>query len=626
VIEDDEESMVDVVDESDGELWDCNRPLMADCKLSLLKFDDPEGKMVFWHSSSHLLGAAMELKFGAKLSIGPPVKDGFYYDAYMGEDTVSDADYKGLKDQLTKLTKAKHKFERLVMTKEELLEMFADNPFKVSIITNKVPDGGKSTAYKCGPFIDLCMGPHIADTGRIKAFEVVRHSSACWLGKPENDSMQRVYGIAFPDKGDMKKWKIFMEEAKKRDHRKLGTDQKLFFFHQLSPGSCFFEPHGARIYNKLVEFVRKQLWVRGYEEVVTPNIFNFDLWKISGHALHYSDAMFRFDVEGQQFGLKPMNCPAHCLLYKNQLRSYRDLPFRICDFGVLHRNELSGALTGLTRVRRFQQDDGHIFCTEDQIQEEVEAALAFMKFVYGVFGMTYKLELSTRPAKALGEGALWEKAESALARAMDNFAGKDGWKVNPGDGAFYGPKIDIKVSDALERIHQCATIQLDFQLPIRFDLKYRSAEQAGSGEGAEQFKRPVIIHRAMLGSVERMMAVLIEHYAGKFPLWLSPRQVMIVPVAQELVKYAETVREQFHAAGLYVDVDKSTNTLNKKVREASILKYNYTIVVGAKEESENSVTIRNIGNKFMSITDALAYFNEEIESYRPRADATPLGQ
>ena len=388
---------------------------------------------------------------------------------------------------------------------------------------------------------------------------------------------------------------IFLPEkqAKARDHRRIATQQDLIMFHDLSPGSAFWLPRGTRIYNKLIEFIKEHYWKRGYDEIITPNIYNLDLWHQSGHALHYQDAMFCFDVEGATWAMKPMNCPGHCLMFANSIRSYRDLPLRLADFGVLHRNELSGALTGLTRVRRFQQDDAHIYCREDQIEQEVIAALEFMKDVYDTFGMSYKLELSTRPKKALGEVELWNRAESALANAMDKFAGKGAWKVNPGDGAFYGPKIDIKVMDAMDRVHQCATVQLDFQLPIRFDLKYNT----GSKEKGKEFERPVMVHRAMLGSVERMFAVLCEHWGGKWPFWISPRQVMLVPVHAEFNDYCESVREKLHNAGIYADVDSSKATFQKKVRTAQVDQYNYQLVVGKNEVENGTINIRNRENQ-----------------------------
>ena len=374
---------------------------------------------------------------------------------------------------------------------------------------------------------------------------------------------------------------------------------------------------------------------RGYDEVVTPNVFNLDLWHKSGHAMHYKDNMFIFDVEGAEWGMKPMNCPGHCLLFGSTTRSWRDLPMRLADFGVLHRNELSGALTGLTRVRRFQQDDAHIYCREDQIEEEVLGALDFMKHVYDIFGMTYKLELSTRPEKALGDVEVWDRAEAALASAMDKFAGKGGWKINPADGAFYGPKIDIKVSDSMDRVHQCATIQLDFQLPIRFDLKYKSqvavkkedGDKAGSappkkkqadGAAKEGFERPVMVHRAMLGSVERMFAVLTEHFGGKWPLWLSPRQVMIVPVHSDQFSYGEAIRSRLHSLGFYAECDASKATFQKKVRNAQVDQWNYQVVIGKQEMANGTVNIRTRANEQkgeVKVEDFLKMVVEERDSY-----------
>jgi len=363
--------------------------------------------------------------------------------------------------------------------------------------------------------------------------------------------------------------------------------------HDLSAGSAFWLPHGARIYNKLIDFIKGHYWDRGYDEVITPNIYNLDLWHTSGHALHYKDDMFVFDVEGQEWAMKPMNCPGHCLMFAGQIRSYRDLPIRFADFGVLHRNELSGALSGLTRVRRFQQDDAHIYCREDQIEAEVLGALNFMKEVYDTFGMGYRLELSTRPKKALGEIELWDRAEKALANAMDAFGGKGSWRLNPGDGAFYGPKIDIKVMDAMDRIHQCATVQLDFQLPLRFKLQYNT----GSKVEGEQFKPPVMIHRAMLGSVERMFAVLCEHYGGKWPFWLSPRQIMLIPVHAEFFDYCEELRKKLHKEKFYVDVDVSKDTFQKKVRNAQVAQYNLQMIVGKSEVENGTVNIRTRENE-----------------------------
>ena len=368
-----------------GELWDLHRPLVGNCTLKLLKYDDPESQTVFWHSSAHVLGAAIEATYGAHLTIGPPIATGFYYDSYMGDLHVTEEDLRKIEDKAGDVIKKKLPFQRLVLSKAQALEMFASNPFKTALITNKVPEGAMTTVYRCGPLIDLCMGPHVPNTGKIKAFAVTKSSATNWLGQTPNDPLQRVYGIAFPEKAQLKQWQEFQEQAKQRDHRTVGTRQELFFFHQLSPGSCFWMPHGARVYNKLCEFIRKQYWERGFQEVITPNIFNLQLWEISGHAQHYKENMFTFDVEGQEWGMKPMNCPGHCLMFGHRLRSYRELPIRLADFGVLHRNEVSGALTGLTRVRRFQQDDAHIFCR----QVSYRAILASRGNLLHIYSNTY---------------------------------------------------------------------------------------------------------------------------------------------------------------------------------------------------------------------------------------------
>lgn len=577
-----------VIARVNGVLQDLTRPLEADSALELLDFETKEGQHVFWHSSAHVLGQALEKEFeNARLCIGPPVEEGgFYYDVFLGDKKVVPDDYKGIERTVNFVIKAKQPFQRLMVAKQDALDMFKDNPFKLEIINTRVPDGAKCSVYRCGPLIDLCKGPHVPNTGAIKAMSVTKHSSAYWQAKADQASLQRVYGISFPNKDKLKEWKAFMKMAEERDHRRIGQAQELFFFHQWSPGSAFFLPHGARVYNTLVNFIKNEYHKRGYTEVISPNVFNMDLWKCSGHYDNYRENMFAFECEEQEFGLKPMNCPGHCLMFGHTLRSYRELPIRFADFGVLHRNEISGALTGLTRVRRFQQDDAHIFCRTDQIEQEVSGVLDFLKHAYGIFGFTFSLFLSTRPKKFLGEIAMWDQAEKALANCLDQFCNAIGekWQLNPEDGAFYGPKIDIQLTDALKRKHQCATIQLDFQLPIRFELQYK-----GSGD---QFERPVIIHRAILGSVERMMAVLIEHTGGKWPYWLSPRQVVVIPIAETYFEYAEEVRKVIHDNNHFVDVDTSNKQLNKKVREAQLAQYNYILVVGEKEKNDRSVNVR----------------------------------
>jgi len=603
-----------VVARIDGkQLWDLDRPLEGSCKLELLDFEHPEGKKVFWHSSAHVFGEACERHYGCHLEHGPPTDDGFFYDMALADNKpVLPGDFPAL-DQVAKMAvKEKQKFERLEMSKEDLLKMFAYNKYKVHFIKTKVPDGTTTTVYRCGPLIDLCLGPHIPHTGKIKSMAILKNSSCYFLGDKDNDTLQRVYGISFPDPKQMTEYKHFLEEAAKRDHRRIGKDQELFFFHELSPGSAFWLPHGARIYNTLVEFIKEEYRKRGYSEVISPNMFNSELWKTSGHWQHYAKDMFKVEVEKETFALKPMNCPGHCLIFGSRDRSYRELPIRMADFGVLHRNEASGALTGLTRVRRFQQDDAHVFCTVDQIEDEVSQLFDFLKYVYGLFGFTFKLELSTRPENKLGDEATWDQAERMLANALNKFVPGE-WEENPGDGAFYGPKIDITISDALKRRFQCATIQLDFQLPQQFKLSYRSGENVTAGEreaapkdgpaeAAEDKdrKRPVMIHRAIMGSVERFTAILTEHFAGKWPFWLSPRQAIVVPIAATHKAYAQEVQKALWDAGIYAEADLSDVTLNKKIRNAEIAQHNFILTVGTEEMEAKSVNVRNrddVGSK-----------------------------
>uniref|UniRef100_A0A8C8DP75 threonine--tRNA ligase n=1 Tax=Oryzias sinensis TaxID=183150 RepID=A0A8C8DP75_9TELE len=423
-----------VIAKVNNSVWDLDRPLEDNCSLQLLKFDDEEAQAVYWHSSAHILGEAMEKVYGGCLCYGPPHRERLLLRHVSGRQRV--------------------RF-----------------PFS-SVVLLGVPQGPENVVlFRCGPLIDLCRGPHVRHTGKIKALKIHKNSSTYWEGKADMETLQRIYGISFPDPKMLKEWEKFQEEAKNRDHRKLGREQDLFFFHELSPGSCFFLPKGAFIYNTLIEFIRSEYRNRGFQEVVTPNIYNSKLWVTSGHWQHYSENMFSFEVEKETFALKPMNCPGHCLVFDHRPRSWRELPLRMADFGVLHRNELSGALTGLTRVRRFQQDDAHIFCSMDQIEEEIKGCLHFLRAVYDVFGFTFKLNLSTRPEKFLGEPEMWDQAEKVIDSAALNEFGEK-WVLNPGDGAFYGPKIDIQIKDAIGRYHQCATIQLDFQLPIRFNLAY----------------------------------------------------------------------------------------------------------------------------------------------------------
>ncbi|KAL1110247.1 hypothetical protein AAG570_008324 [Ranatra chinensis] len=567
-------------------LWDLDRPLEFNCKLQLLKFDNPEAQAVYWHSTAHILGEAMERVFGGCLCYGPPIESGFYYDIFLEDRQVSQTDFPALDGIMKKIIKEKQPFERLEMRKEDLMKMFEYNKFKLRILNEKV-DTPTTTVYRCGPLIDLCRGPHVRHTGKVKSFKITKNSATYWEGKSDAESLQRVYGISFPETKQMKEWEKFQEEAAKRDHRRIGREQELFFFHELSPGSCFFQPKGAHICKTLLEFIRSEYKKRGFQEVITPNIYNAKLWQTSGHWAHYADNMFSFTVEEEQYALKPMNCPGHCLIFDHRSRSWRELPLRMADFGVLHRNELSGALTGLTRVRRFQQDDAHIFCMVSQIGQEITDALKFLEHVYSVFGFDFQLCLSTRPDKFLGDIEIWDEAEKQLATSLTNFGRP--WTKNIGDGAFYGPKIDITIKDALRRSHQCATIQLDFQLPIRFNLGYIA-------ENGEKTK-PVIIHRAILGSVERILAILTESYAGKWPFWLSPNQIMVVPVTTIFNEYAIQVKEKLYSLDFLCEVDVDDgDTMNKKIRNAQVAQYNFILVVGEKERNSNTVNVRTRDN------------------------------
>lgn len=620
-------SIVARLDGDREQLWDLERPLERSCNLELLNFDDDQGKMVFWHSSAHVLGEASEKRFGCQLCIGPPIDNGFYYEMALPDGKpVMSTDWEPLESIFNSAVKEKQTFERLTMTKEELLDMFEYNTFKQRIINSKIPDGTSTTVYRNGPFIDLCRGPHVPDTSRITSFAITKNSASYFLGDANNESLQRIYGISFPDKKQMAAYKKFLEEAAKRDHRKIGKDQELFFFSDMSPGSAMWLPHGARIYNTLLAYIKEQYWKRDYEEVITPNMYNSELWKTSGHWNYYKDDMFVINSEDEtKFALKPMNCPGHCLLFGHRERSHRELPWRVADFGVLHRNEASGALSGLTRVRRFQQDDAHIFCKEDQIKGEMADLFDFLSEMYGLLGMTFKLKLSTRPEKFMGEIATWDRAEAALRESLDEFSAqtKSEWSLNPGDGAFYGPKIDITIVDCLGRDWQCATIQLDFVQPVNFGLEYMTgdvpavmtggdADAAAKGAKAPDAEtkdgavaaakpkaltpgcaRPVMIHRAMAGSIERFTAILCEHYAGKWPFWLNPRQILIVPVDPRYYPYAEKVHRRLKREGrFFADVDLGGNTMAKKIRNGQLAQYNYIFVVGESEQTTDQVNVR----------------------------------
>jgi len=597
------------------ELYDLSRPLEASSKIEFLSFKDELGRKVFWHSSAHILGAVLEQEFGGYLCFGPPVEHGFYYDIYIGDERIQPSHFANLEKKIQELIKEDSPFQRIILSKEEALKMFQHNPFKVQHIKRKVADGALLSAYRCGPFVDLCHGPHIPSMSIIKAFKLLKVSQAYWLGDKNNVSLQRVYGISFQSQQELEEFLKWQESLERLDHKYIGQQQELFFFSPMSPGSAFYYPSGAKIYNKLIALIRKEYRFRNYQEVISPVVFNKHLWEISGHEQKFKDNMYSINIEKQEFCLKPMNCPGHCLLFDSLPRSYRDLPMRIADFGVLHRNEVSGALHGIVRARKFQQDDAHIFCRLDQVLDELMGAFDFMNYVYGLFGLEYKLVMSSRPENALGDPAIWDLAESIIKEALD----KNGapWEIAPGEGAFYGPKIEVHVKDARKRWFQCATMQVDFVLPQRFKLQYKAGD---SGEKEEEekegkhkhevvqrkkeseddlkpgFQRPVIVHRAVLGSIERIYALLCEKYEGKWPFWLSPRQVKILPLSDKYVDYAEKVFNRLVYEGYDVELDRSNLKIAKKIRNAHLEHFNYVIVIGAEEQNDESVDLRDLHN------------------------------
>ena len=611
-------------------------------ELNFLRASEPEGALVYWHSAAHVIGAALEAHFGdaALLADGPAFLEGeggFFYELVLTNGArVTPTSFGALETAAKALVSSRLPFERLEISRTIAAELFADNRLKLDLL-ERIPSNQLISAFRCGPFVDLCRGPHVSHTGVFRALRLTRvgASHGGSDGSGDVDLMQRVYGYAAPSTRALATWQARLDEAARRDHRNVGKAQSLFFFHELSPGSAFLLPHGARIFNRLSELLRGEYRRRGYEEVATPLLYKKELWATSGHLEAYAENMFSVrggglndsgsggcadhthaalstagsGGEDEVFGLKPMNCPGHCLIFAHRAVTYRDLPLRIADFSTLHRNEASGALGGLTRLRRFSQDDAHIFCTEEQIESEVLGCLDFVAAVYRLFGFSFRAVLATRPEKFVGDIATWVRAETALSAALRVFlaAGKE-LTVDEGGGAFYGPKVDVFVKDALGREHQCATVQLDFQLPRRFNLSYRGVGETAVGEGTNVVgditeghasgvrHTPVMIHRAILGSLERMMGILIEHTGGKWPFWLSPRQVLVMTVADRHTVYATKVAERLRwgrrDTGLWVDVDSSTRTVAKKVREAQVEAHNVIVVVGDAEEASETVAVR----------------------------------
>ncbi len=551
--------------------------------FKVVKFDDEEGKEIFWHTSSHVMAFAIQNLFpDAKFAIGPAIGAGFYYDIDTEHRFVPE-DLPVIEEEMAKIVKAGYEVERIEISREEALKLFTEKkePYKIELIEG-LPEDELITLYKVGDFIDLCRGPHLKDVKRVKAIKLLSIAGAYWRGDEKNKMLQRIYGIAFEKKKELDEFIELQEEAAKRDHRKLGKELDLFSLHEEGPGFPFFHPKGMVLRTIIEDFLRKELTKAGYGEIKTPLILNEALWHQSGHWDHYQDNMYFTKIDGEDYAIKPMNCPGSIIVYKSKMYSYRDFPLKLSEFGQVHRHELSGALHGLFRVRTFTQDDAHIFMLPSQIQQEVINLIDLIDKVYSVFGFEYKVELSTKPENSMGTEEQWDVATESLKKALEE-KGLE-YKLNEGDGAFYGPKIDFHIKDAIGRTWQCGTIQLDFQMPERFDLHY--IDQSGQKE------RPVMLHRTILGSFERFMGVLIEHFAGKFPLWLSPVQIKIIPVSEKFLDYAKEVEEKFVKADFRVELDERNEKLGYKIREAQLEKVPYVFVVGEKEVESGSVAIR----------------------------------
>jgi threonyl-tRNA synthetase len=570
--------------ELDHRLVDLNARIDRDATVRLVTTKDPEALQVMRHSAAHVMAQAiLRLYKDAKLTIGPVVEDGFYYDIDM--PPVSEEDFPTIEAEIQKIIKAKLPLRRREVTKAEALEFYRNEPYKLEMI-QELPDGTISV-YEQGEFTDLCRGPHVPHTGLVKAIKLLKVSGAYWRADPTRAQLQRIYGTAYFDKKELEAYLTFLEEAKRRNHRKIGQALDLFSFHDDAPGMPFFHPKGMVIWNALLEYWRSEHRAAGYVETKTPIILNRSLWERSGHWENYRENMYTTSIDETEYAIKPMNCPGGMLLYNRKPHSYRDLPLRAAEIGLVHRHELSGVLSGLFRVRAFHQDDAHIFMTPEQIEQEILGVLRLVERIYGAFGLGFHLELSTRPKKSIGTDAQWELATHGLKSALNAY-GRD-YKLNEGDGAFYGPKIDIHIKDALGRTWQCGTIQLDMSLPERFNLHFVDRDN--------ERKRPIMIHRVIYGSIERFLGILVEHFAGRFPLWMSPVQAVLLPMNDELSAYAEEVKSRFDAAGLLTEVDSRTESLNRKVREAQLNQVPLTLTLGAKEKESGTLAVRTLDGK-----------------------------
>ena len=562
------------------------------------------------HSCAHLLAHAVKHLYPeAKFWVGPVIEDGFYYDIDLGDKSLSEEDFPKIEKEMKKISKDNKLIKRIELSKEEALDMFKDDPYKIDLISRMDENDTVISAYKQGDFIDLCRGPHVESTKLIKHFKLLKVSGAYWKGDSKNKMLQRVYGICFENENDLNEYLEFLEEAKKRDHKKLGKELGLFMMSEYGPGFPFFLHNGMILRNELENFWYKEHKKEGYQFVKTPIMLNKDLWELSGHWFNYRENMYTSQIDDKVFAIKPMNCPGGMLVYKNSLYSYKDLPLRVGELGQVHRHEASGALNGLFRVRTFTQDDAHIFMTQDQIESEVIRLINFIDRIYSVFGLSYSIELSTRPEeKYIGELEIWNKSEKALEDACHK-AGHE-CKINPGDGAFYGPKLDFHIKDSLGRVWQCGTIQLDMNLPERFDLTYIDSD------GSK--KRPVMLHRVIFGSIERFIGILIEHYAGAFPLWLSPNQVNIIPVNNLIhMDYAKKIMQELDDNEIRVTLDESDEKFGYKMRQSVMSKVPYTLILGDNEMKDNTISYRHRGStetKNMKLDEFISMLKEEIKT------------
>ena len=590
-----------------GEVQDLRHKLTEDCKLEILTFDSLEGKKAYWHTTSHIMAQAIKRLYPEiKLAIGPSIDNGFYYD-FDTEKPFSEDDLIKIEDEMKKIIKEDLPLERFELPRKEAIKFMEEKgePYKVELI-NDLPEDAIISFYKQGEFTDLCAGPHVAKTGNIKAVKLLTSSGAYWRGNEKNKMLQRIYGISYPKASQLEEYLNMLEEAKKRDHKKLGKELELFMITGEGPGFPFFLPKGMVIRNVLEDYWRKIHTLNGYQEVKTPVMLNEELWHRSRHWDHYKDNMYTTKIDEQDFALKPMNCPGGMLVYKSKMHSYKDLPIRMGELGLVHRHEKSGQLNGLFRVRCFTQDDAHIFCLPEQIESEIIDLMHLINQVYSLFGFTYTVELSTRPEDSMGSDEDWTTAENALRKALEHENME--YVVNEGDGAFYGPKIDFHIKDSLGRDWQCGTIQLDFQMPERFDLNY-------IGQDGEKH-RPVMLHRVVFGSIERFIGVLIEHYAGAFPTWLAPVQVKILTISDKQKEYADELVKQFMKEGIRAELDDREEKIGYKIREAQLQKIPYMLIIGEKEVEANAVRVRarkegDIGQ--MPVKEFISKIKEEIE-------------